>query len=1196
MSSFKYYAVSFGVLMALTGSVIVLADEVEDQPLIQEEEKEEVSYVFEDVTEPVIEEEVIIIPETSVEEPVVEAPAAEVTETIIVEESTQESAVSGPILRSPAGWGSDENGIYYEIENERAKDVVTFIDGNYYGFNPSGYLIMDERFEWNTYWYQAKEDGILCRNEWYKFYDVDCYYGNNARGLVGLQNVDGQNYYFDNGRKETNMAFEWDGNPYYVDDTGKVTLMDYNGWYYVPKGTRDMNTYLVDDGSLINSGVYQYNGAYYYFYPNGQLSRNMSNTVYGSPTYAVRSRDDGSLIVNNWYYETDYGEKYYYGAQGKSASGFTTVDGKNYYFANYGKLMCNTAETIGGNVYIFEENGTYSVADADGWYDAGTKRYYISNGRIVKDTVVNDGSVGYYLTQQGYVMKDDVLYSSSGNCFYGARFDGSLVKNGFWRDYYFGADGKSLSDGFVTINDYDYYIENGRYLTNTIRSINGNNYIFDLAGTASIADEGITENINTYYVLNGALATGFYNISGKDAYFENGIMLKNGAIQVADNEYMVADRDGNLLKDSFYTFDYLKSPIFKYAYPNYPFYFYGTVYLNSEGKAVQGLQTIDGRRYYFGEDENHPYQMYKNTIFTYNGQRYKANANGVCQEDYTYSGWVVAGDDWYLIIDDEIIADQLYTLAGNTYALDTDGKLIKNGFFSANNPKYHVYRTDADGKIIKGQWVTVENEGKLDGEYYFYSDGTGANDFCTIGGKQYYFDNGRKVVSEIRQMNGALFRFREDGTFTTLVSDGVYEGRSLQVVRNGVLVHNEVYHHMGWNYLIDGTGNSKWNDGVQVVNWVYGISTPYYVYANADGPLKRYPQIVYGGDYAYFATDASNLVYGYLENYFGNSYAIVRENDGHGGFYPYLVKNAPVTIKGVDYYADENGVLHQVMQSTLHSLSLTGNIGVNFYYSFTDYVLQDEGAKVEFTVDDVTTSILVKDSSKRTLNGYSYRIFTDEVTSVQLATKIAAKVILSDGGVVFKEEYAPKDYAMNVINSATTETELTQLMKALLVYGGHAQRAFNHNTDDLAYSELANHDVSDVTAATLQPYAFTATGSAAGLNYYGSTLALDSLTSINHIFTLSSGHTIDEYTFKLGDKTITPIKRGSRYYVVIPDIYSKDLDTPFALTVGNYTISYSALSYGYRALISDTSSPELKDVIRALYKYNQAANVFFSDY
>ena len=68
----------------------------------------------------------------------------------------------------------------------------------------------------------------------------------------------------------------------------------------------------------------------------------------------------------------------------------------------------------------------------------------------------------------------------------------------------------------------------------------------------------------------------------------------------------------------------------------------------------------------------------------------------------------------------------------------------------------------------------------------------------------------------------------------------------------------------------------------------------------------------------------------------------------------------------------------------------------------------------------------------------------------------------------------------------------------------------------------------------------------------------------------------------------------------VTNIAAKDLDVAYTVTVSSgagtiWTIQASVLTYAYAVLSSNaTNIDSLKDVARALYLYNEAANDYFS--
>lgn len=124
-------------------------------------------------------------------------------------------------------------------------------------------------------------------------------------------------------------------------------------------------------------------------------------------------------------------------------------------------------------------------------------------------------------------------------------------------------------------------------------------------------------------------------------------------------------------------------------------------------------------------------------------------------------------------------------------------------------------------------------------------------------------------------------------------------------------------------------------------------------------------------------------------------------------------------------------------------------------------------------------------------------------------------------------------------------------------------------------------------------------GEVSGLTYLGSSLLLDSGTSIRHYFKPKNGYTISDFTFVCGGKSITPVAKGDYYYIAIENVAGSDLDTFYELKVTNkkntaqsMAISYAAMSYGCDAYRNNGEESLLK-VVNSMYLYNQAANIYF---
>ena len=292
-----------------------------------------------------------------------------------------------------------------------------------------------------------------------------------------------------------------------------------------------------------------------------------------------------------------------------------------------------------------------------------------------------------------------------------------------------------------------------------------------------------------------------------------------------------------------------------------------------------------------------------------------------------------------------------------------------------------------------------------------------------------------------------------------------------------------------------------------------------------------------------------------------------------------------------DFLAEEIG----------HNLNLSGSIGFNYFLHLSDRVLEDEGAKVHFDLPNgLTSEVPVKGAKVVDVLGIECREFGCKLHSSQMTGIVKAKVILSDGTESEEFPYTIKAYADIVIKNESGNasfTKVTPLIKAMLNYGGYAQQYFKYDDNPLANEDLTEEErnaIQTVTAEDVKDFERVVTGSQEGLKYEGSNLMLTSETCIRHFFTVQSGHDISEYTFKLDGKKLTPVKSGKMYYVEIPNIASGNLDKTYTVKAGGITIKYSAMSYVYTQLGKTDLDPDLANTLKALYLYNQEANLYYN--
>lgn len=281
------------------------------------------------------------------------------------------------------------------------------------------------------------------------------------------------------------------------------------------------------------------------------------------------------------------------------------------------------------------------------------------------------------------------------------------------------------------------------------------------------------------------------------------------------------------------------------------------------------------------------------------------------------------------------------------------------------------------------------------------------------------------------------------------------------------------------------------------------------------------------------------------------------------------------------------------------SATLNGDIGLNYYIALPESVTADEGTYVLLTVNGQTTEVYLKDLTAEENGTYK---FTCWLTAKEMSDAVTFQLYDGNGALIdiYKKsgdkiegasfEYSLAEYFDTLSSDESIDNEaLKNLAYATLVYGVYAQNAFNHNADpSLDGSELAT-----VTAETLESFKMTKSAEIpAGLKLTEMTLILETETTLRLYF---KSENIENYTFKLDGTgvTLNKIEEESLYYVEIANISAKDLDTNHTLIINDECeLNFSALSYAYAALKTGKND-NLCNVVKALYKYNEAANTYF---
>ena len=281
---------------------------------------------------------------------------------------------------------------------------------------------------------------------------------------------------------------------------------------------------------------------------------------------------------------------------------------------------------------------------------------------------------------------------------------------------------------------------------------------------------------------------------------------------------------------------------------------------------------------------------------------------------------------------------------------------------------------------------------------------------------------------------------------------------------------------------------------------------------------------------------------------------------------------------------------------TKHSITLGGDIGVNFFLDKTAYDNLSGTKTVKFVLDttEYTGTVRAYDDEKY--------VVTCDVVAAQMAHTITATLYV-DGEAVDTDDYSVQDYAETVYaNPSAYDSEKPEQLKAvaeaLLHYGAMAQTVFagslKETPDHLAD---VNMPAADFSGATAENIAAAIKGSASDLD--AAAAAFDAEFYTSSLIYLSR-NTLRLY-FTPASKTVGALDgldfsgNLSRYYYYadVADIPAAELDNQQTFSVNGTEFTFSALDYAKAVVESTKMEPEQKNLAKALYLYNQKANAYF---
>ena len=286
----------------------------------------------------------------------------------------------------------------------------------------------------------------------------------------------------------------------------------------------------------------------------------------------------------------------------------------------------------------------------------------------------------------------------------------------------------------------------------------------------------------------------------------------------------------------------------------------------------------------------------------------------------------------------------------------------------------------------------------------------------------------------------------------------------------------------------------------------------------------------------------------------------------------------------VDCEAEEPAYLYS------YSLSLKGNIAINYYMHLAEEILADETAFMRFTLaDGQVIEIPVSQAIPQTRSSDTYYVFSCAVDAKEMTDVVKAQFFYGDCATQ-EYGYTVQSYAEYMLDTETDE-KLLALVKALLHYGSAAQTHFGYNTGNLADAEL---EAPDYSAVTIPSYDVAAGQGTENVKFHSAALILKSETTLRFFFTAP-------FTAEYDGNTLEVKERNGLNYVDVIGISAKDLDenVTIAISDGENTaeVTYNPMAYcaAVQADATGAFDQKMKNLVTALYLYNQAANMYLEE-
>lgn len=278
----------------------------------------------------------------------------------------------------------------------------------------------------------------------------------------------------------------------------------------------------------------------------------------------------------------------------------------------------------------------------------------------------------------------------------------------------------------------------------------------------------------------------------------------------------------------------------------------GWFYIGEDAQALKGWQKLKGDYYYLDDTSGR-----------------------------METGWLAQSDKWYYLGSSGAMKTGWVNVDGSQYFLNEDG-VMQTGWHTAGD---HDYYLAPSGRMAIG-WKQV------DGSWYFFNtEGQKQSGWLADGGQNYYLNTDGKMVSGWQNFEKSWYYFNTSGQRQTgWLADG---GQNYYLDANGKMM-------TGWQNL-DGSWYFFNTSGYRQSGWVTDGGQTYYL--NTDGKMMTGWQKL---DNSWYFLNSSGQRQTGAVTLDGVMYYLDPETG-------VMAANTTISINGVDYQADANGVCTQVI-------------------------------------------------------------------------------------------------------------------------------------------------------------------------------------------------------------------------------------------------------------------------------------------